>query len=136
MNRIIHFEIQADEPEQVAKFYRSVFGWEITEWVLPGVEMKDENRYWMVMTGPGNESGINGGLVFRHGPRPPEGLSANAFFCTVGVADLDESVKKVINAGGRVVVSRMAILGVGWGVSCLDPEGNQFGMMQEDPDAG
>ncbi len=31
MNRIIHFEIKADEPEQVAKFYRSVFGWEINE---------------------------------------------------------------------------------------------------------
>lgn len=135
MNRIIHFEIQADKPEKVAKFYRSVFGWEIHEWVLPGVEMKDENRYWMVITGPADEPGINGGLVFRHGPRPPEGLSANAFFCTVGVADLDESVKKVIDAGGRVVVPRMAIRGVGWWVSCLDTEANQFGMMQEDPNA-
>ncbi len=135
MNRILHFEIQADEPEQVAKFYRSVFGWEIHEWVLPGVEMKDENRYWMVITGPADEPGINGGLVFRHGPRAPEGLSANAFFCTVGVTDLDESVKNVMNAGGRVVVPRMAIQGVGWWVSCLDPEGNQFGMMQEDTNA-
>jgi len=98
--------------------------------------MKDENRYWMVITGTGEDPGINGGLVFRHGPKPPEGLSANAFFCTVGVTDLDESVKKAIDAGGRVVGPRMAIQGVGWGVSCLDPEGNQFGMMQEDPGAG
>jgi hypothetical protein len=63
-------------------------------------------------------------------------LSANAFFCTIGVADLDKSVKKVTDAGGKIVVPRMAIPGVGWGVSCLDPEGNQFGMMQEDQDAG
>lgn len=136
MNRIIHFEIQADEPEQVAKFYRSVFGWEINEWVLPGFEMKDEDRYWIVITGAEGEPGINGGLVFRHGPRAPGRLSANAFFCTIGVADLDKFVRKVTDAGGKIVVTRMAIRGVGWWVSCLDPEGNQFGMMQEDPDAG
>ena len=136
MNRIIHFEIQATDPERLALFYRSVFGWEINEWVLPGFEMKDEDRYWMVITGAEGEPGINGGLVFRHGPRPPVGLSANAFFCTIGVSDLDKSVRKVTDAGGKIVVTRMAIRGVGWWVSCLDPEGNQFGMTQEDPDAG
>jgi uncharacterized protein len=68
MNRIIHFEIGATNPERAAKFYRAVFGWNINEWVMPGVQMKDENRYWLVTTGPENEPGINGGLVFRHGP--------------------------------------------------------------------
>lgn len=136
MNRIIHFEIQADDPERLAPFYRNVFGWEINEWVLPGFDIKDEDRYWMVITGAEGEPGINGGLVFRHGPIAPGGLSANAFFCTIGVADLDMSVKKVTDAGGKIVVPRMAIRGVGWWVSCLDPEGNQFGMMQEDQDAG
>ena len=30
MNRVVHFEIQAEKPERAAKFYREVFGWIIT----------------------------------------------------------------------------------------------------------
>ena len=90
MNRIIHFEIHAGDPERAAKFYRDVFGWEIHEYVIPGVEMIDENRYWLVTTGPETEPGINGGLMFRRGPAPVEGQPVNAFVCTIGVADLDE----------------------------------------------
>jgi len=40
MNGIIHFEIQAGDPERAATFYRNVFGWEIHEWSIPGVKMK------------------------------------------------------------------------------------------------
>jgi hypothetical protein len=136
MNRIIHFEIQSGNPERAARFYKEVFGWEIHEWVLPGVEMIEENRYWMVMTGPETEPGINGGLVFRRGPAPAEGQPVNAFVCTMGVADLDKSVKKVINAGGSVPLTRMPIKGIGYWASCTDTEGNLFGMLQEDPNAG
>jgi hypothetical protein len=40
MNRIIHFEIHAGDPERAVKFYKDVFGWEIHEWVMPGGQMK------------------------------------------------------------------------------------------------
>jgi uncharacterized protein len=73
MNRIIHFEIGAGNPGRAAKFYSAVFGWSINEWVMLGVQMKDENRYWLVTTGPENEPGVNGGIVFRQGPTPVEG---------------------------------------------------------------
>lgn len=43
MNRVIHFEIHATEPERVGKFYTDLFGWKIEEWKLHGV--KEENRY-------------------------------------------------------------------------------------------
>jgi len=136
MNRIIHFEIQTVDPERAAKFYRDVFGWEINEWVMPGVQMKDENRFWYVTTGPDNEPGVNGGIVFRQGPTPAEGQPVNAYFCTIGVSDLSESTKKVMKSGGKVVLPRMPVRGIGWWASCRDTEGNVFGMMQEDPDAG
>ncbi len=68
MNRVVHFEIQAEDPQRAASFYREVFGWQIDEWLIPGVEIKDENRYWQVVTGLETEPGINGGLVFRRGP--------------------------------------------------------------------
>jgi predicted enzyme related to lactoylglutathione lyase len=136
MNRIIHFEIQAENPERAAKFYKEVFGWESNEWVIPGVQMKDENRYWLVTTGPENEPGINGGIVFRRGPAPVEDQPMNAYFCTISVSDLAESTKRVMKCGGKVVLPRMPVRGIGWWASCRDTEGNVFGMMQEDPDAG
>lgn len=29
MPRVVHFEIPADNPEKVAKFYTDVFGWKV-----------------------------------------------------------------------------------------------------------
>jgi predicted enzyme related to lactoylglutathione lyase len=135
MNRIVHFEIHAGNPERGAKFYRDVFGWEINEWVIPGIQLKDENRYWLVSTGPETDPGINGGLMFRRGPEPIEGQPVNAFVCTVEVANLDESVDKATKAGGIIVLPRMAVKDIGWLAYCKDTEGNIFGMMQNDTNA-
>jgi hypothetical protein len=135
MNRIVHFEVQAGNPARAAKFYKDVFGWEINEWVIPGVPMKDENRYWLVTTGPETQPGINGGLLFRRGPAPIEGQPVNAFVCTVGVANLDESFEKALKAGGSVAFPKMVVKDMGWLAYCKDTEGNIFGMMQEDKNA-
>jgi predicted enzyme related to lactoylglutathione lyase len=136
MNRVIHFEIQAADPERAARFYRTVFGWDIKEWVVPGVEVPNENRYWLVTTGPENERGIDGGILFRRGAPPAEGQPVNAYVCTIGVTSLDESVAKANAAGATLVVPKMPIKGVGWLAYCKDPDGNIFGMMQDDPSAG
>jgi predicted enzyme related to lactoylglutathione lyase len=55
--RVIHFEIEADKPEQLAQFYEQVFGWKLEKWVGP-------MDYWMIITGK-NEPSINGGLLKR-----------------------------------------------------------------------
>jgi uncharacterized protein len=135
MNRIIHFEIQAADPERASKFYRDLFGWEIVEFVVPGVKIKDENRYWLVTTGPETEPGINGGILFRQGPAPSEGQPVNAFVCTIEVDDLDQSVKKALKAGGTIALPRMPVRGIGWLAYGKDTEGNIFGMMQTDKNA-
>jgi predicted enzyme related to lactoylglutathione lyase len=136
MNRVVHFEIQAADPERAAKFYRELFGWDIKEWVVPGTDMPEENRYWLVSTGSEDEPGINGGMLFRRGPGPVEGQAVNAYVCTIDVASVDASVKKAVKAGAAVAVPKMPIKGVGWLAYCKDPEGNIFGMMEDDSDAG
>ena len=135
MNRVIHFEIQASDPERAAEFYSEVFGWEIKEWIIPDVQMEDENRYWLVTTGPETEPGINGGILFRRGSAPVAGQPVNAYVCTIGVASLDESVDKAREAGGSISLPKMAIKGVGWLAYATDVEGNIFGMMQDDKNA-
>lgn len=136
MNRVVHFEIHATEPERAAKFYHEVFGWNIQEWVIPGVEMPKENRYWLVGTGSDKEPGINGGILFRRGSAPAEGQPVSAYICTIGVASVDESFARAIKSGGSPAVPKMPVKGVGWLAYCKDTEGNIFGIMQEDKNAG
>src|SRR3989338_2725284 len=100
MKRVVHFEIHAEEPERAAEFYRAIFGWDIKEWVVPGVEMPEENRYWLVMTGKETEPGVNGGIVKRRGPAPKGGEPVTSYVCTVDVPDLGETLADVAKAGG------------------------------------
>jgi len=135
MNRIVHFEIHSLQPEKAATFYREVFGWDITEWVIPGTTVPEENRYWTVTTGPDAEPGINGGLVVRRTAKPAEGQPVNAYVCTIAVASLGESIGRAQKAGGALAVPKMPIPGIGWLAYCKDPDGNIFGLLQEDRNA-
>ena len=136
MSRVAHFEIQASDVDKVVKFYADVFGWEINEWVIPGVEMEDEDRYWLVGTGEESEPGINGGMLIRNGEKPEDGQPVNAYVCIIDTPSLDVTLEKVQKAGGRVTVGKMPVQGMGWAAYCKDPDGNIFGLMEEDDHAG
>lgn len=129
MNRIVHFEIHADNPERVAKFYTDVFGWTITKWDSPVME------YWLVMTAPkdSKDPGINGGLMRRKGPAPAKGQPVSAFVCTMEVANIDETIQKILAVGGTEALPKFAISGDGWKAwqaYYIDTEGNIFGIHQ------
>jgi hypothetical protein len=48
---------------------------------------------------------------------------------------VDESIAAVTKNGGKVVLPKTAIPTIGWFAYCADTEGNQFGVMQPDPNA-
>ncbi len=120
MPRVCHFEIHADNPERAVKFYQQTFGWTIQKWDGP-------IPYWLVTTGPEGTPGINGGIM----PRTEGGSVYN----TIDVPSVDDYVKKIEAAGGKVVRPKMAIPQVGYFAYCSDTEGNVFGIMQGDPNA-
>lgn len=126
-SRVVHFEIHAEDPIRAVKFYTDVLGWEFTKWEGP-------IDYWMIKTGPDDEPGINGGLVKRMGQI--DGQSVIAYVCTVYVPSLDEYTKKTLDSGGVIALEKMPIPGVGWLAYFKDTEGNIFGLMQDDPNAG
>ncbi|PIQ78609.1 glyoxalase [Candidatus Peregrinibacteria bacterium CG11_big_fil_rev_8_21_14_0_20_46_8] len=130
-NRVVHFEIHAANTEKIAKFYSDVFQWEIKKWENPNME------YWMIMTAPegSKEPGINGGIVGRQGAAPKGGEPVTSFVSTIQVENVDEHITKVIAAGGKVTVPKMAIPGLAWLAYCTDPEGNIFGLYEENSDA-
>ena len=135
MSRVMHFEIQASDVERITKFYKGVFGWEINEWILPNVEMADENRYWLVTTGSEDEAGINGGMLIRQGEKPKDGQPVNAFVCIIDTASIDKTLENVRKFGGEVTVDKMPVFGMGWSAYCTDPDGNIFGLMEDDEKA-
>jgi predicted enzyme related to lactoylglutathione lyase len=121
MPRVVHFDLAADDPQRAADFYRTVFGWQIEKWDGP-------MDYWLIMTGPEDDPGIDGGL----GKRGDPGQHTTN---TIDVDSLDAYVEKVVASGGTVVMPRHAVPGVGHMALCTDTEGNTFGMMESDPEA-
>lgn len=120
MPRVIHFEINADEPERAAEFYSELFGWKV---------IKDEAvDYWLLITGEEGQPGIDGGIRRR---MSPDAATVNS----IEVPSVDDFLKKVVAKGGRALTSRMTIPGVGYMAYCMDTEGNSFGLFQEDRSA-
>jgi predicted enzyme related to lactoylglutathione lyase len=114
----VHFEFFAQDAERATRFYKDVFDWDIQKWEGP-------QPYWLVITGPDDQPGINGGVG-------TQGDIFQGTINTMDVPDLDEFVDKVSAAGGKVLLPKMAVPGVGWLAYCADSEGNTFGMMQSD----
>ena len=123
MGRVVHFEIHADDPERAAAFYGGVFGWEVVKWDGPV-------DYWLVTSGPDSEPGINGAIVRRMGSKPPEDASVNSFVNTIEVPDIEETERKVPDAGGEQVMAKDEVPGVGVLAYFKDTEGNIFGALQ------
>jgi predicted enzyme related to lactoylglutathione lyase len=115
--RVIHFEINVDQPERAIRFYTDVFGWKIWKWEGP-------EDYWLITTGEG-QPGIDGALMKRMNP---SATTVN----TIEVPSVDDFVAKITANGGKVVAPKVAIPGVGYFAHCQDTEGNTFGIIQED----
>lgn len=118
MPRVVHFEINADNPARAVKFYQDVFGWDINKW-------GGEQPYWLATTGQEDEAGINGAITPR--------MDGNSTVNTIGVDSIDEALEKVPAAGGKVITEKMEIPDVGTFAYCVDTEGNTFGVIQPSP---
>ena len=130
MTGVVHFEIQADDVERAKAFYAAVFNWSFEDYgSFTG------SPYWGVVTRPEGQPGINGGLLPRPAPAPAVGQGTNAFVCTVGVDDYDDTERRILDAGGQVALPKMALTGMAWQGYYLDTEGNTFGIHQPDPEA-
>jgi predicted enzyme related to lactoylglutathione lyase len=119
---IIHFEIPADDVEKLSKFYTKLFGWKIKK--TPGPV-----DYWMIATVPVDEKGmpirpgVNGGMMKR---QHPEHKPVNY----IAVESVEKYTKRIEALGGKVLIPKMEVPGICWFALALDPEGNQFAIME------
>ena len=122
---IVHFEIPADNVEELSKFYTNLFGWKIIH--SPAGEMD----YWVIHTVPNDDKGmpqrpgVNGGMF----PKQPEQTKFNPVNY-ITVENIDEYIEKVTNLGGKILMPKQQVPTVGYVALAIDPEGNQFGLLQ------
>ncbi len=122
---IVHFEIPADDVEELGKFYSKLFDWKIIHSPVEGMD------YWVIHTVPTDDKGmlqrpgVNGGMF----PRLPEQKGLNAVNY-ITVENIDEYIEKVANLGGKVLMPKQHVPTVGYIALAMDPEGNQFGLLQ------
>ena len=89
------------------------------EYVLVTTTATDANRH------PKEPGQINGGFYSKRNDWPAQYPSV-----VIAVDDIKASMKKIDDAGGKVLGEPMEIPGVGLYVSFFDTEGNRVSMMQ------
>jgi uncharacterized protein len=128
MNPVVHFEMPYDDRQRMAQFYASAFGWQTQ------LLAEDMGNYVLATTtetdaqGPTQPGAINGGFF----PKRPDGPAQHPAI-VIAVDDLTAAVRRVTEAGGKVLGQPMEIPGVGHYVSFTDTEGNRVSMLQPIP---
>ncbi len=126
-DKVVHFEIPADDMERARDFYGSVFGWTLKDWPMAdgskyigasSVEV-DETTHL-----PKEAGAINGGIVPRTAVAPTPVLAMH-------VASIDEAIKKIEAKGGKVTRPKVDIGGMGSYAYATDSEGNVIGLWED-----
>jgi predicted enzyme related to lactoylglutathione lyase len=112
---IAHFAINADDIDASLRFYGALFGWEFEPYGPPGFFRMEREA---------------GPIVALQQRRDLGGVRITGFECTVAVEDVDAVAAAVVANGGRVVMERATIPGVGDLIFFEDPSGNVAGAIQ------
>ena len=128
MDKVVHFEIPADDPKRAQKFYQKVFDWRISP-------APDDMPYWMISTVetdqktmmPKEACAINGGIYKR------DRQSARSPVVVVNVSSVDKYVKRIKDAGGKVTREKIQVGDMGYYAQVQDTEGNIIGIWETIP---
>lgn len=133
MNPVVHFEMPAENRKRMADFYTTAFGWKIQQL---GPEM---GEYMVVTTsetddkGHPKKPGMIGGGFYQKSDDPVSQHPS----VVIAVDDIRDSMKKVSEAGGRILGGDPNkpgepgdIPGIGLYCSFIDTEGNRVSMLQ------
>jgi uncharacterized protein len=122
-DKVVHFELPADNLERAKKFYKDTFGWSINQ--PPG------EGYALVSTvatdskgRPKEPGAINGGMLKRQEP-------IRQLVVTINVASIEEAGKRIEKAGGKLVRKKQPVGPVGFAAYFQDTEGNVLGLWED-----
>jgi predicted enzyme related to lactoylglutathione lyase len=123
MDKVVFFNIPAEDIERAKKFYTEIFGWNIGETEIPGYQLvktteTDDNNL------PKERGAINGGLYERFN-------SDERTEITIEVSSIDDYLKKIEDLGGSTVTGKIPINGIGFYAEFFDTENNIIGLFQD-----
>lgn len=120
-NKVVMFEIPSSDFKKAKQFYEAVFDWKVELWgedgamALTTAADKDYN--------PTEVGGINGGFYKRRSKddHPSFGVETES---------IDQTVRAIEKAGGKVVTQKHAIGEWGFMADVADPEGNVMALWE------
>ena len=110
----VHVEFAAEDPKATSEFYAKLFSWK--------TEAMPEMDYYMfdVEPGPG------GGFPKVDG----EMYKAGDVIVYVSTDDIEASLAKAEELGGKTLLPKTEIPGMGWFAFFSDPTGNRVGLFK------
>lgn len=118
--RLTHFAINTDDVDATQTFYGSVFGWTFQDYGPPGfVQILDESGQQPM------------GAIQKRRDLLDTGPTLG-FECTFGVEDVEATRAQVLASGGKILMERFTISGVGHLIAFEDPGGNAALAMEYD----
>jgi predicted enzyme related to lactoylglutathione lyase len=113
-NNIGRFAINADDVPRARSFYQKVFGWTFEPWGPP--------NFYLIETGTEQVHAV-GGLLQERRELVPDGRMIG-FECTIGVQDIDETIRAIETNGGKMITEKFLIPNVVTVAYFQDTEGN------------
>lgn len=109
---VVHIEIPVKNPVVDSQWYADVFGWKL----FPYPEM--DYVTFEAEGGPGGGFPRIDGSMYK----------ANDVTVYFDTADVDATLAKIVDAGGKVVLGKTPIPGMGWFALFEDPSGNRLAL--------
>ncbi len=116
-NIFCHVELATDKPEDAKKFYAKMFDWKFGDMPMPGGAIYH-----------GFETGSQeccGGIY-----KKPTKKDKTAWTAYVLVGNVARALLKVETLGGKIIVPRTEIPGLGWYAIIADPTGGTMGLFE------
>jgi len=112
---VVHWEIQALDPQRIREFYATMFEWVMSPGPIPQITN--------IAAGVGGPEPGPGGHI-----QPGD---AGRVVLYVQVADMRASMKQAEALGGKVLQEPFDVPGGPTVARIADPEGNQIGLIQQ-----
>ncbi|MFI4860132.1 MAG: VOC family protein [Phycisphaerales bacterium JB063] len=118
-NPFCHIELNTTDLDQAKSFYSDLFDWKLQDMPMPG------GTYTLIDAGSGDGPGCGGGMMSH----PVEGVPSH-WMSYIAVDDLNASITKVEELGGKVLCPRTEVPEMGWFAVAQDPTGAAFAMWE------
>ena len=126
MDKVVAFDIPVSDMKRAKKFYERIFDWKIGAVPGSGGNFHKAITVQIDENGEPKETGaINGGL-FQRGTHGLETISIE-----IKVPSIDEYLKKIESAGGKIVMPKGPILDIAFFSLAEDTEGNIIGLWED-----